>query len=197
MTPCCFCVWQLCTVWLGVSQHQRCLSSSPQSWPGLQASPSIPSVPLEVQFCYHQTIFFQKKHNISSSVVFFSQDDPTLPFTDEIFWSRKAHLNFVRHIGLEKRVAKMGKTVRSGGFALIGFYSWHFGVFQNREMFSTYVVASGLQYGMGEHLFHYFFKVWRLSSFSNHVCDYSWMTQLPVFWWRCKKSFLPRPRMCL
>ncbi|XP_024121937.1 adenylate kinase 7 isoform X2 [Oryzias melastigma] len=65
-------------------------------------------------------------------------DDPTLPFTDEIFWSRKAHLNFVRHIGLERRVAKMGKT--------------------NREMFSTYVVASGLQYGMGEHLFHYFFK---------------------------------------
>ncbi|KAF6732744.1 Adenylate kinase 7 [Oryzias melastigma] len=65
-------------------------------------------------------------------------DDPTLPYTDEIFWSRKAHLNFVRHIGLEKRVAKMGKT--------------------NREMFSTYVVASGLQYGMGEHLFHYFFK---------------------------------------
>ncbi|XP_020569387.1 adenylate kinase 7 isoform X1 [Oryzias latipes] len=65
-------------------------------------------------------------------------DDPTLPFTDEIFWSRKAHPNFARHIDLEKRVAKMGKT--------------------NRELFSTYVVASGLQYGMGENLFHYFFK---------------------------------------
>uniref|UniRef100_A0A3P9IFF9 Adenylate kinase 7b n=1 Tax=Oryzias latipes TaxID=8090 RepID=A0A3P9IFF9_ORYLA len=65
-------------------------------------------------------------------------DDPTLPFTDEIFWSRKAHPNFARNIDLEKRVAKMGKT--------------------NRELFSTYVVASGLQYGMGENLFHYFFK---------------------------------------
>lgn len=31
--------------------------------------------------------------------------------------------------------------------------------FQNRAMFSTYVVASGLQYGMGEEVLHYFFKV--------------------------------------
>uniref|UniRef100_A0A3Q2WXA0 Adenylate kinase 7b n=1 Tax=Haplochromis burtoni TaxID=8153 RepID=A0A3Q2WXA0_HAPBU len=62
-------------------------------------------------------------------------DDLELPFTDAIFWSRRAHPNFERHIDLEKRVVKMGKT-----------------------LFSTYVVAAGLQYGMGEQIFHYFFK---------------------------------------
>ncbi|KAM9376147.1 adenylate kinase 7 [Pholidichthys leucotaenia] len=65
-------------------------------------------------------------------------DDLELPFTDEIFWSRKAHPNFKQHIDLEKKVVKLGKT--------------------NRKLFPTYVVASGLQYGMGEQLFHYFFK---------------------------------------
>ncbi|XP_054862172.1 adenylate kinase 7 isoform X3 [Amphiprion ocellaris] len=65
-------------------------------------------------------------------------DDLELPFTDEIFWSRRPHPNFKPHIDLEKRVVKMGKT--------------------NRMLFSTYVVASGLQYGMGEQLFHYYFK---------------------------------------
>ncbi|XP_008285255.1 adenylate kinase 7 [Stegastes partitus] len=65
-------------------------------------------------------------------------DDLELPFTDEIFWSRRAHPNFEQHIDLEKRVVKMGKT--------------------NRKLFSTYVVASGLQYGMGEQVFHYYFK---------------------------------------
>ncbi|XP_072221945.1 adenylate kinase 7 [Leuresthes tenuis] len=65
-------------------------------------------------------------------------DDPELPLTDQIFWSRKAHPNFKRHLELEKRVVKLGKT--------------------NRALLSTYVVASGLQYGMGEQLFHHFFK---------------------------------------
>ncbi|KAK9531020.1 hypothetical protein VZT92_010474 [Zoarces viviparus] len=68
--------------------------------------------------------------------------DPDVPFTDEIFWGRKAHPNFKPHIDLEKKVVKIGKT--------------------NRTLFSTYVVASGLQYGMGEHVFHYLFKAsWR------------------------------------
>ncbi|KAM4723462.1 adenylate kinase 7 [Anableps anableps] len=65
-------------------------------------------------------------------------EDPGLPFTDEIFYCRRAHPNFKKHIDLEKTVVKMGKY--------------------NREIFSTYVVASGLQYGMGEEIFHYFFK---------------------------------------
>ncbi|KAM4542661.1 adenylate kinase 7 [Odontesthes bonariensis] len=65
-------------------------------------------------------------------------DDPELPLTDEIFWRRRAHPNFAQQLELEKRVVKLGKT--------------------NRALLSTYVVASGLQYGMGEQLFHHFFK---------------------------------------
>uniref|UniRef100_A0A3B3UC37 Adenylate kinase 7b n=1 Tax=Poecilia latipinna TaxID=48699 RepID=A0A3B3UC37_9TELE len=62
-------------------------------------------------------------------------EDPELPFTDEIFYCRKAHPSFKKHIDLEKVVVKVGKSI-----------------------FSTYVVASGLQYGMGEGIFHFFFK---------------------------------------
>ncbi|XP_070698587.1 adenylate kinase 7 [Pempheris klunzingeri] len=65
-------------------------------------------------------------------------DHPELPFNNDNFRRRRAHPNFTQHIDLEKRVVKLGKT--------------------NRALFSTYVVASGLQYGMGEQLFHFFFK---------------------------------------
>ncbi|XP_029316095.1 LOW QUALITY PROTEIN: adenylate kinase 7 [Cottoperca gobio] len=65
-------------------------------------------------------------------------DGPDVPFTDEMFWRRTAHPSFKQHIDLEKRVVKIGTT--------------------NSTLFSTYVVASGLQYGMGEHVFHFFFK---------------------------------------
>ncbi|XP_076605014.1 adenylate kinase 7 [Chaetodon auriga] len=68
----------------------------------------------------------------------FDPEDLDLPFTDEMFWRRRAHPNFKQHIDLEKRVVKLGKT--------------------NRTLFSTYVVASGLQYGMGEQVLHFFFK---------------------------------------
>ncbi|XP_036927881.1 adenylate kinase 7 [Acanthopagrus latus] len=77
-------------------------------------------------------------------------EDPDLPFTDEMFRRRRAHPNFKQHIELEKRVVKMGKTNKN---------------------FLTYVVASGLQYGMGEQILHYFFKT-------------SWLGQeqeIPVF----------------
>ncbi|XP_031136330.1 adenylate kinase 7 isoform X1 [Sander lucioperca] len=76
---------------------------------------------------------------------------PDAAFTDEEFRKRRAHPNFIQHIDLERRVVKMGKT--------------------NRTLFSTYVVASGLQYGMGEQVFHFFFKT-------------SWLGQeheIPVF----------------
>ncbi|XP_034050730.1 adenylate kinase 7 [Thalassophryne amazonica] len=66
-------------------------------------------------------------------------DDLELPFTDDDFRRRKAHPNFIPHITLEKLVVKAGKT--------------------NRALLSTYVVASGLQYGMDEHVFHLFFKM--------------------------------------
>ncbi|XP_058605350.1 adenylate kinase 7 isoform X2 [Onychostoma macrolepis] len=79
------------------------------------------------------------------------KDYPEFPFTEENYRRRKAHPNFHNHIGLEKLVIKLGKTKSS--------------------QFSTYVVASGLQYGMGEHLFHLFFKM-------------SWLgevSQVPIF----------------
>ncbi|CAL8287661.1 adenylate kinase 7 isoform X1 [Gadus morhua] len=66
-------------------------------------------------------------------------DDPELPFTDEDYRKRRAHPNFKKHIDLEKLVVKMGKT--------------------RRRSFCTYVVASGLQYGMGEQAFHPLFKM--------------------------------------
>ncbi|XP_061552929.1 adenylate kinase 7-like [Phycodurus eques] len=80
-----------------------------------------------------------------------SSDDLELPFTDDDFRRRKAHPNFKKHLELEKMVAKMGKM--------------------DRALFSTYVVVSGLQYGLGEQVFHLFFKM-------------SWLGQeneIPVF----------------
>ncbi|KAI1895313.1 hypothetical protein AGOR_G00105010 [Albula goreensis] len=65
-------------------------------------------------------------------------DQPEIPFTEEDYRRRRPHMNFKDHIKTEKLVVKMGKT--------------------NKSMFPTYVVASGLQYGMGENIFHFFFK---------------------------------------
>ncbi|XP_056333136.1 adenylate kinase 7 [Danio aesculapii] len=67
------------------------------------------------------------------------KDYPETPLTDSYYRRRKAHPNFYKHIRLEKHVVKLGKTKSS--------------------QFSTYVVASGLQYGMEEHVFHLFFKM--------------------------------------
>ncbi|XP_061742393.1 adenylate kinase 7-like [Nerophis ophidion] len=80
-----------------------------------------------------------------------TSDDLELPFTDDDFRRRQAHPNFQEHLELEKKVVKLGKS--------------------DRRMFATYVVASGLQYGMGEQVFHFFFKM-------------SWLGQektIPVF----------------
>ncbi|XP_076834327.1 adenylate kinase 7 [Brachyhypopomus gauderio] len=65
-------------------------------------------------------------------------DDPEIPFMEEDYRRRKPHPNFKEHIAVEKLVVKLGKN--------------------NQRLFSTYVIASGLQYGMGEHVFHFFFK---------------------------------------
>ncbi|XP_071601766.1 adenylate kinase 7 [Heliangelus exortis] len=70
-------------------------------------------------------------------------EDPEVPFTDEDYRRRKPHPNFVNHINAEKLVLKLGKT--------------------NQRKFSTYVVASGHQYGSGEGVLHYFFKLCWLS----------------------------------
>jgi len=65
-------------------------------------------------------------------------DDPTLPFDDTDFRSRRTHMNFREHLALEKSVIKAGKV--------------------SKHRLSTYVVCSGVQYGAGESVFHYMFK---------------------------------------
>ncbi|XP_050566885.1 adenylate kinase 7 isoform X5 [Cygnus atratus] len=78
-------------------------------------------------------------------------EDSEIPFTEEDYRRRKSHPNFMDHINAEKLILKLGKT--------------------NKHIFSTYVVASGLQYGAGEGVLHYFFKIGWLSE----------ATAIPVF----------------
>ncbi|CAN0111111.1 unnamed protein product [Bubo scandiacus] len=70
-------------------------------------------------------------------------EDPETPFTDEDYRRRKSHPNFMDHINAEKLILKLGKT--------------------NKHKFPTYIVASGHQYGAGEGILHYFFKIGWLS----------------------------------
>ncbi|XP_027015734.2 adenylate kinase 7-like [Tachysurus fulvidraco] len=65
-------------------------------------------------------------------------NDPEIHLTELDYRRRKPHPNFKDHMAVEKLVVKLGQT--------------------NQSQFSTYVVASGLQYGMGEQAFHFFFK---------------------------------------
>ncbi|NXM21941.1 KAD7 kinase, partial [Ploceus nigricollis] len=66
-------------------------------------------------------------------------ENPEAPFNEDDFRKRKSHPSFMDHINAEKQIVKLGKT--------------------NKKKFSTYVVASGHQYGAEEGLFHYFFKM--------------------------------------
>ncbi|XP_035534137.1 adenylate kinase 7-like [Morone saxatilis] len=66
--------------------------------------------------------------------------------TEEEFRRRRPHPSFRDHNNLEKLVLKLGRSKKS--------------------KLNGYVVACGLQYGKGENLFHYFFKV-------------SWLLQFP------------------
>jgi adenylate kinase len=65
-------------------------------------------------------------------------EDPEIPFTEEDYRKRRPHPNFKEQVAVEKLVIKLGKT--------------------NKDKLSTYVVASGLTYGCGEDIFHFFFK---------------------------------------
>ncbi|OWK60268.1 Adenylate kinase 7 [Lonchura striata] len=69
----------------------------------------------------------------------FDPEDPEAPFSEEYSNKRKSHSGFMDHINAEKHIIKLGKT--------------------NKKKFSTYVVASGHQYGAEEGFFHYFFKM--------------------------------------
>ncbi|NXR50358.1 KAD7 kinase, partial [Hippolais icterina] len=66
-------------------------------------------------------------------------ENPEAPFNDQDYRRRKPHPSFMDYINAEKHILKLGKT--------------------NKKKFSTYVVASGHQYGAEEELFHYFFKI--------------------------------------
>uniref|UniRef100_F6U2V6 Adenylate kinase 7 n=1 Tax=Ciona intestinalis TaxID=7719 RepID=F6U2V6_CIOIN len=77
-------------------------------------------------------------------------DDPEIPFTEDDYRRRKPHPNFKEHISAEKIVIKFGKT--------------------NKQKFQTYVVASGLTYGMGENIFHFLYKTAWLGEASALQC---------------------------
>uniref|UniRef100_A0A665TBL8 Adenylate kinase 7a n=1 Tax=Echeneis naucrates TaxID=173247 RepID=A0A665TBL8_ECHNA len=73
------------------------------------------------------------------------QSSVNVLLTEEEFRRRRPHPNFKNHNNLEKLVLKLGRGKKS--------------------KLSGYVVGSGLQYGKGESLFHYFFKVsWLMQS---------------------------------
>ncbi|XP_070705681.1 adenylate kinase 7-like [Pempheris klunzingeri] len=73
-------------------------------------------------------------------------DETDVLLTEEEFRRRRPHPSFRNHNNLEKLVLKLGRGKRS--------------------KLTGYVVACGLQYGKGENLFHFFFKV-------------SWLMQFP------------------
>nr|CAB3220768.1 adenylate kinase 7 [Phallusia mammillata] len=77
-------------------------------------------------------------------------DDPEIPFTEDDYRRRKPHPNFKEHISAEKMVIKFGKT--------------------NKQKFQTYVIASGLTYGLGENIFHFLFKTAWLGEASALQC---------------------------
>ncbi|TNN60655.1 Adenylate kinase 7 [Liparis tanakae] len=73
-------------------------------------------------------------------------EETNVLLTEEEFRRRRPHPNFRNHTSLEKLVLKLGRGKKS--------------------KLAGYVVACGLQYGEGENLFHYFFKV-------------AWLMQVP------------------
>ncbi|XP_029966673.1 adenylate kinase 7-like [Salarias fasciatus] len=73
-------------------------------------------------------------------------DDTDAVLTEEEFRRRRPHPSFRQHHNLEKLVLKLTKG--------------------QKTKLNGYVVGSGIQYGRGENLFHYFFKV-------------SWLMQFP------------------
>ncbi|XP_062857082.1 adenylate kinase 7a isoform X2 [Trichomycterus rosablanca] len=74
-------------------------------------------------------------------------DEPEIPVTEDDFTRKRPHPNFKEHASAEKLVLKLGKTKKS--------------------KLSTYVVAAGLQYGMGEGILHFFFKASWLGELSS------------------------------
>ncbi|XP_056301575.1 adenylate kinase 7-like isoform X1 [Danio aesculapii] len=74
-------------------------------------------------------------------------DDPDIPLTEDDYKKRRPHPNYKEHTSTEKLVLKLGKTKKS--------------------ILGTYIITSGLQYGMGENMFHFFFKTAWLGKLSS------------------------------
>ncbi|XP_072307845.1 adenylate kinase 7-like [Eucyclogobius newberryi] len=94
---------------------------------------------------------FRKMFILISSVMTWAMtkpqnpDESDVPISEEEFRRRRPHPTFRAHNELEKLVMTLGQT--------------------KKTRLPAYVVASGLQYGKGENLFHYFFKVsWLMQS---------------------------------
>ena len=61
-----------------------------------------------------------------------------MPFSEDEFRRRRAHPNYKERHSAEKMITKLGLT--------------------NKKKLLTYIVATGLTYGMEEDVFHYIFK---------------------------------------
>ncbi|XP_077566868.1 adenylate kinase 7-like [Stigmatopora nigra] len=76
-----------------------------------------------------------------------SQEEAETLITEEEFRKRRPHPSFKNHNNMEKQVLKLGTG--------------------KKNKLKGYVLAAGIQYGKGENLFHYFFKVSWLSECSK------------------------------
>ncbi|XP_037100996.1 adenylate kinase 7a [Syngnathus acus] len=74
-------------------------------------------------------------------------DEAEKLIAEDEFRKRRPHPSFKHHNNTEKQVLKLGTG--------------------KKKKLKGYVVAAGIQYGKGENLFHYFFKVSWLSEFSE------------------------------
>ncbi|KAK3542420.1 hypothetical protein QTP86_025920 [Hemibagrus guttatus] len=74
-------------------------------------------------------------------------DSPEIPVKEEDYTRKRPHPNFREHASAEKLVLKLGKM--------------------EKTRLRTYVVGAGMQYGMGESIFHFFFKACWLGELSS------------------------------
>ncbi|KAF7690476.1 adenylate kinase 7a [Silurus meridionalis] len=74
-------------------------------------------------------------------------DNPETPVNEEDYTRKRPHPNFKEHASAEKLVLKLGKTEKS--------------------KLRTYVIGAGMQYGMEEGIFHFFFKACWLGQLSQ------------------------------
>ncbi|XP_031178441.1 adenylate kinase 7-like [Sander lucioperca] len=93
----------------------------------------------------------RKMFILVSSVMTWAMTKPQNPeetdvmLTEEEFRRKRPHPSFKNHNNLEKLVLKLGRV--------------------KKNKLTGYVIGSGIQYGKGENLFHYFFKVAWLMQF--------------------------------